>query len=374
MILNPAAKQKTFKITRPLDMHVHLREGELLKQVLPYTANYFAKALVMPNLTDAVDTRNKMVDYRSEIMNALIANHENKNISNFEPLMTFKITPTLKPAEIDSLANYGATAGKLYPDGVTTNSAGGVVDYEALRDVFLEMQNYDLVLCLHGETPGAFCLDREKQFIRSTLTWLIEQFPKLRIVLEHVSTAYAVDFIKDAPNNVAATITAHHLEYTLDDIIGGALNPHAFCKPIAKHPDDRYALRKAAMFSHKFFFGSDSAPHTTAKKECDCGAAGVFSAPTALPYLLELFQEEYEPGCWANFDDFTVERAVSFYKLTRPVEKLVVVEEDNIVRQAQYVYPFLRGRTLKYRVMDIKESTEYLKAQISHEDDVDESE
>lgn len=326
------------------DMHVHLRQGELLESVLPYTAMQCERALVMPNLTPAVLNANDVINYRLQIMQVLSASGG----KFFAPLMTFKIVPSTSAAEIDGLKQAGAIAGKLYPDGVTTNSDGGVSDFKALYPVYKAMEESGLVLCLHGEMPHAFSLDRETEFL-SVLKDIATNFPKLRIVLEHATTKDAIECVKSLGANVACTLTVHHMYLTLDDVIGDRLNPHAFCKPVAKRPADRLAIIDAALSGNgKFFLGSDSAPHVISQKENACGAAGVYTAPVLVPALCQIF-EDY--GTISKLEAFTSQFAAEFYNLPLNQHSIEIVKEPwTVPETCGTVKPFLAGQTLSWRV------------------------
>jgi len=325
-------------------MHVHLRQGELLESVLPYTAMQCERALVMPNLTPAVLNANDVINYRLQIMQVLSASGG----KFFAPLMTFKIVPSTSAAEIDGLKQAGAIAGKLYPDGVTTNSDGGVSDFKALYPVYKAMEESGLVLCLHGEMPHAFSLDRETEFL-SVLKDIATNFPKLRIVLEHATTKDAIECVKSLGANVACTLTVHHMYLTLDDVIGDRLNPHAFCKPVAKRPADRLAIIDAALSGNgKFFLGSDSAPHVISQKENACGAAGVYTAPVLVPALCQIF-EDY--GTISKLEAFTSQFAAEFYNLPLNQHSIEIVKEPwTVPETCGTVKPFLAGQTLSWRV------------------------
>lgn len=332
-------------IRAPDDMHVHLREGDMLRNVLRYTADVFPRGLVMPNTSPPVLTGVDAVRYREQILGV---------DPRFVPLMTIKLTPQTMPRIIEDARMLGVTAGKLYPEGVTTNSEDGVRELRAMTPVFEAMQESGMVLSLHGERVGVFCMDRETAFLED-LWRITTEFPKLKVVLEHVTTAKAVQAVFGMPDRVAATITAHHLVLTLDDVVGGMLDPHAFCKPIAKTPMDRFALRMAAVHSRasyrgKFFFGSDTAPHLRGRKECSSGCAGVFSAPCALEVLADVFEREGELD---QLEFFASEAGARFYGL--PLNQEVVMlsrDEWEVPSEIAGVVPFMAGRRLPWRFVD----------------------
>jgi dihydroorotase len=230
-------------------------------------------------------------------------------------------------------------AGKYYPAGVTTNSHDGVSDFESVFPVIEIMERLGFVLCVHGEEPGEFCLDREESFIRRVET-LVKTFPRLRIVFEHLSTESAVKAVYAMPDTVAATITVHHLLHTLDDVIGDGLQPHHFCKPLPKRPADRFALRSAAFSGNpKFFLGTDSAPHLRGKKECPCGAAGVYSAPVAIPLLIQIFERE---DVLRKLSNFIGGFGADFYGIPRQTQKRTYVRQPWVVRKKSMGWYLLR--------------------------------
>ncbi len=325
----------------PLDMHLHLRDEEMLKLVAPLTAQTFAGALIMPNLVPPVTTKESALAYKQRINDA-------KKYSDFEPYVTLFFQEYnydfLKEIKDDIIGI------KLYPAGITTNSEGGVaaIDAEALRPTLEAMSELKIPLCIHGETNG-FVMDREKEFV-PVYEALAKEFPNLKIIMEHITTKDSVELL-DKYDNLHATITLHHLLITLDDVAGGMLQPHLFCKPIAKRYEDRDALLKVALEAHpKVMFGSDSAPHPKHKKEC-CGcAAGVFTAPIALQVLAELFEEH---GKLDNLEKFVSLNAQSVYEFT-PVEKTItLIKQDCIVPEiyegfGENVVPMYAGETLKW--------------------------
>jgi dihydroorotase len=333
-------------IRKPDDFHVHLRTGGLMRSVLPHTARHFRRALVMPNTDPPILVAEQALEYWAEIMVQAPA--------AFEPLMTIKIVPGTTPGQIRDAKKRGVMAGKLYPDGVTTGSANGVRDFKALTRVFAIMEEVGLVLCLHGEDPGedVFCLDREERFLE-TLLWILQEFPNLKVVLEHLSTSASANFVKTYyGGNLAATVTVHHLEITLDDVIGDKLRPHHFCKPVAKRPEDRERLIRAVTEpgQTKFFLGTDSAPHAREAKECDCGAAGVFTAPLAMPLLAEIFDGR---GSLDLLEQFTSVNGANFYGLPLNEERITLVREPWIVPDNyDGVVPLRAGQEITWRVAE----------------------
>ena len=337
-------------IRRPDDMHVHLRDGTVLEDVVHATVRRFARAVVMPNLTPPVADGFSVAKYRSRILHAI-------GSSSFEPLMTFKLLPSTTPELVRSCWEALAVAGKLYPEGVTTNSEDGVTDIRSLGPALSTMEELQMVLCVHGEKPQTFVMDREREYLK-TLDWVCSQFPTLKIVLEHITTTDAVQWVRDARPGVAATITVHHLRTTLDDVIGGSLNPHLFCKPIPKRPEDLLALRAVAVSGHpRFFLGSDSAPHAVDHKE-RCGCAGVFSAPVALEALTEVFEEE---NALDRLEAFTSEHGAAFYGLPLNDGYMELVRDTWTVPMRYPTHtrtelpskfvPLLAGKKLRWRLV-----------------------
>lgn len=293
----PEQSSEAFEIYRlrtPDDFHVHLRQGMAIAAYTQDLAAGFARALVMPNTVPPIATARDLEEYRTQIIAGL-----GDRTPRFQPLMSFKLAPHHDAETVAALAAAGVTSGKLYPAGVTTNSEDGVQRIESIYPALEAMQEHGIVLCIHGEEPEAFCLDRETVFL-TKLETIVAKFPELRVVLEHLSTADAVRAVRELPPRVAATITVHHLLLTLDDLIGGELRPHHFCKPVVKTPADRAMLREVVLNGEpKFFFGSDSAPHTRERKECDCGCAGLYTAPVSLPLLADFFEKHIGTGTGA---------------------------------------------------------------------------
>lgn len=334
------------QILRPDDYHVHFRQGPALHYYVADCAAIFGRALVMPNTLPPVTDAVGIGEYRAAILEA------SRPWPRFQPLMTFKVMPDMTPAAIPALKAAGAVAGKLYPQGATTNSADGVAEVEALYPLFQAMEDADLVLCLHGEDPGAFCLDREQAFLPKVQA-ILDNFPRLKVVLEHVTSAAALDFVLAGPERLGATLTVHHLVRNLDDMLGGHLNPHLFCKPLLKRPADQAALAAAALAADqqamsRIFFGSDSAPHNKVNKECDCGAAGVYSMPVALPILADLFARR---GSLAALEAFTSRNGSCFYGLPLPDSTVTLVEKTWTVPPAYHgVVPLAAGSELGWQV------------------------
>lgn len=326
----------THTLTSPLDMHLHLREGKMLQTVAPLSARTFAGGVIMPNLVPPVTDENRLHAYQAAVRDAC-------QPYQFEPYMTifFKDYSAKFLEKIrDRIIGI-----KLYPAGITTNSEGGVTSLKSAQPTFHAMQELQIPLLVHGETEG-FVMDREQEFLAS-YRWLATTFPRLKIIMEHITTAAAVEML-DKFENLFATVTVQHLLITLDDVAGGMLRPHLFCKPIAKRPQDREALLAAALEAHpKIMFGSDSAPHPQHKKEsCGC-AAGVFTAPVALQILLELFEKH---GKLANLQAFVSDNAQKIYGITPP-EKLVHFEKNTYRVPEKFgdVVPMFAGEIRQWR-------------------------
>ena len=299
-------------LTRPDDWHLHLRDGEALAAVLPDTARRFARAIVMPNLKPPVTTVAAAAAYRERILAARPAG------SDFEPLMTLYLTDRTPPTEIAAAKASGFVhAVKFYPAGATTNSENGVTEWRHVQKVLAALEQHDLPLLLHGEvTDGDVdVFDRERVFVDRHLVPLRRDFPGLRLVLEHVTTADAVDFVKSAGPRTAATITAHHLLWNRNAIFRGGIRPHAYCLPVLKRERHREALLAAATGDDaRFFLGTDSAPHARHTKEADCGCAGIYTSHAGI----ELYAEAFEQcQALARLEAFASWRGADFYRLPR---------------------------------------------------------
>src|SRR5271166_4844009 len=300
----------TIILRRPDDWHVHLRDGAMLAAVLPFTARRFARAIVMPNLAPPVTDVAAARAYRRRILAALPAG------AVFTPLMTCYLTDTTDPQEVARGYEEGVFAAvKLYPAHATTNSAAGDTDYDRVTPVFERMAAAGMPLLVHGEMtdPAIDVFDREAVFIDRVLDPLRHRLPELRIVLEHITTAEAADYVASGGPNLAATITAHHLVINRNAIFAGGIRPHLYCLPIAKSEKHRLALRRAAVSGKpQFFLGTDSAPHYVAAKETACGCAGIFTAPCAIETYAEVFEEE---GAVDRLEAFAALNGPEFYRL-----------------------------------------------------------
>ena len=314
---------KTITITQPDDMHLHVRNGGLLRTVLPYTAKQFARAIIMPNLKPPVTTVAQALSYRDEILAAVSPDLD------FIPLMTLYLTASTSIDEIKQAAESEHVFGfKLYPAGATTHSDAGVADIKAAYPLFAAMEKYGIPLLIHGEVTDADCdiFDRERIFIDRNLTDIINKFSALRIVLEHVTTSEAVQFVESASQNIAATITPQHLLYNRNALLVGGIRPHHYCLPVLKREQHRQALLKAATSGNpKFFLGTDSAPHSTESKENACGCAGCFTAPIALELYAEAFESANSLDKLEAFASFF---GADFYRLPRNTATLSLSQEE----------------------------------------------
>lgn len=319
----------------PLDMHIHFREGDMLRLVAPLSAASFAGGIIMPNLVPPVDNLERLLAYKTAVANA-IAPH------TFAPYMTLFFRPY---SEAELLAAKPHIIGiKLYPAGITTNSAGGVRSLRDAKPTLALMEALEIPLLVHGESDG-FVMDREAEFV-PVYAHLAQTFPRLKIVMEHITTQTAVSLL-DQYDNLHATVTLQHLLITLDDVAGGLLRPHLFCKPIAKRPEDRAALLAAALAAHpKLSFGSDSAPHPIHRKESAGCAAGVFTAPVALPMLADLFAQH---DALPQLQAFVSDNAQRIYSVTPPAKQVTLEKRPFAVPTAYgSVVPFMAGETLPW--------------------------
>jgi len=312
---------QTLTISKPDDFHLHLRDGEAMSSVVNYSAAQFSRAIVMPNLKPPITTVDMAVSYYNRILDNVNEEY------NFEPLMTLYLTDNMSPSEIDKAAETKSiTALKYYPAGATTNSDSGVTDIKKIYSVLEAMMKNGLPLLLHGEVNDieVNVFDREKIFIDRILTPLVDDFSELKIVLEHISTKEAVDFILNASDNLAATITPQHVLLNRSDFFDVSFQPHNYCLPVLKEEHDRLAVLGAATSGNsKFFLGTDSAPHPRSKKESGCGCAGIFSAYNALGIYAEIFDEQNKLDKLEAFASFF---GADFYGLERNDEKITLIK------------------------------------------------
>jgi len=335
---------QTLTIRRPDDWHVHLRDGDMLRLVAPFTSRQFARAIVMPNLVPPVTAIGAAAAYRERIVEA--------TGPGFTPIMTCYLTDESDPDIIEHGFNDDVwIAAKLYPANATTNSAFGVTDVRNIYPVLNRMQQIGMVLCIHGEVtdPDVDVFDREAVFIDRILGPLMRDFPELRIVLEHITTEEAANFVETAGPSLAATITPQHLMINRNAMFERGLRPHAYCLPVAKREKHRRAVRRAATSgSPKFFLGTDSAPHTRGAKESSCGCAGIFNAPYALEAYATVFEEE---GALDLLEAFASENGPNFYRLplnegTITLERIANEVPDALGARDIELVPFLAGREI----------------------------
>ncbi len=327
-------------IKAPDDFHLHLRQGEPMAEYARLSAQAgFARALVMPNTVPPVTDPRGMKEYEGAIRKAAGP--------GFTPLMTFKLMPGMTAARVGELAEAGAVAGKYYPAGATTNSSDGLTDWRLCAEALEEMERRDLVFSIHGEDPLGPALEREQLFL-PRFREIHEAFPGMRMVFEHISSAEGAEMVSSLPGNVAATVTAHHLLLTQEDLLGGGLNPHLFCRPLPKTDADRREIRDLVFSgSEKIFFGSDSAPHPREKKECPSGAAGIFTSPVALPLLVALFEEQ---GHLDLLEKFFSLHGAAFYGLEKNRGTLTFRREKwTVPEEYSGVVPFMAGKELDWR-------------------------
>ena len=329
------------KLTRPDDWHLHLRDGDLLRDVLPHTAARFARAIVMPNLKPAVATVQSALEYRERILAVLPKG------ADFKPLMTLYLTENTQPEEIHRAKATGHIyAVKYYPAGATTNADSGVTDIRRCDRVLEAMAEVGLPLLVHGEVtdPAVDVFDRETVFLDRVLAPLLQRLPALRVVMEHITTQGAADFVRQAPANVGATITPQHLLHNRNAIFKGGIRPHYYCLPILKRERDREALVDAATGGNpKFFLGTDSAPHAQHLKENACGCAGMYSAHAALELYAEVFEQA---GALGRLEGFASFHGADFYGLPRNPGHVTLVKRPWV---APASYAFGEGRMVPMR-------------------------
>tara|TARA_R110002020_G_scaffold67179_2_gene176222 strand:+ start:29063 stop:30094 length:1032 start_codon:yes stop_codon:yes gene_type:complete len=314
---------QTLTIRRPDDWHLHLRDGDMLRAVLPHTSRHFARAIIMPNLVPPLVTAADARAYRDRIMAAVPQGDD------FTPLMTLYLTEDTDPADVAAAHAEGLiTAVKLYPAGATTNSASGVSNFENVAKVLEKMAEIGLPLCTHGEVtdPSVDIFDREAVFIDRVLDPIRRAHPGLRVIMEHITTSQAADYVRANDTNLGATITTHHLVINRNHILAGGIKPHYYCLPVAKREEHRLTLRQAATSGDpRFFLGTDSAPHTDANKLLPCGCAGCFTAPNTLSILAEVFEQD---GALDKLEAFTSLNGPAFYGLPANENTVTLVREE----------------------------------------------
>lgn len=345
-------KIKQIQITQPDDWHVHLRDTSTLASVAPMTANQFNRAIVMPNLSPPVTTTQQALAYRERIL-AVLADG-----TQFEPLMTLYLTDNTSADEINRAHESGfIKAVKLYPAGATTNSDAGVTDLNHCHEAIARMQKLGMPLLVHGEAtdPHIDVFDREKAFIDQTLMPMINRFPDLKIVFEHITTADAVDFVQDTHSNIAATITPQHLLFNRNMMFKGGIRPHYYCLPVLKRENHRQSLIYAATKGNKkFFLGTDSAPHAKNKKETSCGCAGIFSAHAAIELYTHVFDQQ---NALDKLEAFASFNGPDFYGLPRNSTTITLKKEawtvpDSYPFADESIVPLMAGETLQWKLVN----------------------
>ena len=329
--------EKKITIRKPSDMHLHLRQGDMLKTTVRDAELWFAQGVVMPNTLPPVNTPERLTAYRNEILSLT---------HNFKPIMSFKLYPNMSASAVKAMAAAGAALGKLYPAGVTTNSEDGVSSWHQIKEALGAMSGLNLVLSIHCETPDAFVLEREYEYHKE-FAEIAKAFPDLRMVFEHMSDRRSIDFVASLPDRVAGTITAHHLLLTLDDVIGANMNPHTFCKPVVKGPKDREALQQAAFSGDKkFFFGSDSAPHLRIKKESGSAGGGIYSSICAVPLMAGLFEKH---GQLDKLENFMSIYGPAFYGLEPAESSITLVQKKSTIpAETDGIVPLYAGKTVSW--------------------------
>ena len=342
--------EKTIKITKPQDWHHHFRDGAALSRTVPDVVDQFSHVLAMPNLVPPITTVASAMQYKERLLAAVPTG------KSFTPCMTLYLTDETTPEEITAASqSEHVFAVKLYPAGATTNSEAGIQSLDTLSPVFEKMQETGLPLCIHGEVTDSHVdiFDREAVFIETVLEPLLRRFPQLRVVLEHITTKTAADFIRAQTSNVAATITAHHLWVNRNDMLVGGIKPHLYCLPILKRESDREALIQAATSGDPhFFLGTDSAPHTQGSKQSSCGCAGIYTAYAALSLYTNLF-ERY--NALDRLSDFASHFGAAFYGITPASEQIELIKRPWQVPQSLsfagvMVIPFAAGQTLEWQI------------------------
>ena len=340
----------TITLTAPDDWHIHLRDEQALTYTVPHAAKNFERAIIMPNLVPPVTNAEQAMAYKARIKAQIPAGEQ------FEPLMVLYLTDKTSPADIKAAREAGVVACKLYPAGATTNSDSGVTNVENIYSTLEAMQEHGVNLLVHGEVTDSHIdiFDREKEFIERTLVKVVKQYPNLKVVLEHITTADAAAFVEEANENVAATITAHHLLYNRNHMLAGGIRPHYYCLPILKRNTHQEALIAAATSGNpKFFLGTDSAPHAKSKKESACGCAGSYTAFAALELYAETFEQA---GALDKLEAFAGHFGPDFYGLPRNTKAVTLKKEawqvpEHFTFGDDKLVPIKAGETLNWKVI-----------------------
>ncbi|MCY7294645.1 dihydroorotase [Alteromonas sp. a30] len=337
-------------LTQPDDWHVHLRDGDMLQETVPATARCFHRAIVMPNLVPPVTNAQLAAEYQARIQEAIPSG------KSFTPLMTLYLTNRTTTEDIVTAKNSGVTAAKLYPAGATTNSDAGVASLQQLYPVFESMAEQNMLLLVHGEVTDCHIdiFDREHKFIEQHLQPIVETFPTLKVVMEHITTKEAVQFVSGASDIVGATITPQHLMLNRNDLLVGGIRPHNYCLPVLKRNTHQEALQEAVCSgSRKFFLGTDSAPHEKHKKESDCGCAGCYSAWSAIELYAQIFDDL---GVLDKLEGFASHFGADFYGLPRNTTKIRLIQEEWTVPESitlpngEPIVPFHAGQVLQWKL------------------------
>ena len=345
--------EKKITITGPDDFHLHLREGKVMKAVLPYTSAIFSRALIMPNLISPIDTVSKAINYRNQILKALPRNHF------FDPLMTLYMTKNFSPQVITKVKQNPFILGiKYYPAGVTTNAHFGFKNQDKLFSILEIMEKEALPLMIHGEIPdeNVDVFDLEKVFIDKMLEPIVKKFKKLKITLEHITTKEACQFVEEHQKQLGATITVHHLLLNRNDLLLRKIRPYHYCLPILKREIHRKAIVKAATLGKKcFFLGTDSAPHSVEQKQSPCGCAGIFSAPIAMQVCADIFEKENK---LQNLEAFSSLNGASFYGLKKNNTKITLIKKKKANNRLCYydqkksIRPFLYKKNIQWTILE----------------------
>lgn len=347
--------QQQLTLLRPDDWHLHVRDGAVLQDIVPATSRAFQRAVIMPNLVPPVTSIEAALSYRERIL-AAVPHSSMATHSSFQPLMTLYLTQDTRPELIQAAAQTPEIIGfKLYPAGATTNSAAGVSDISKMAATFAAMEEHGVPLLVHGEVTDAEVdiFDREQVFIDRYLQYLVKQHPQLKIVLEHITTADAVEFVASASAQVAATITPQHLLMNRNDLLVSGVRPHNFCLPVLKRRSHQEALQKIALSGHqRFFLGTDSAPHAQSAKENACGCAGCYSAPAAIELYAEFFSRA---GALDKLENFASRFGAAFYGLPLNQSTITLVQKEwqvpeQVTVADQVFIPYWAGQTLQWQL------------------------